>query len=412
MTTTRPAFEPDGASVAGTAVRDAASPIHSTSTLSRFEFEPGRGNEGTKILMVEWEGSTLPPAGSPTPTQSGQKRDIPSAASAAPDEWHVSWEGKRTVVPASSLSLESVDGSAPEPHRLYFLLPPHAPIPSLVTLTHPPSGTTFETNPLPAIYPKELLAEGRSRGKKGVLHTIWAKQRLAALQTEIAKEAGENSEGVGVEIIFREMTWIERNFGVRGRGSLGVESQTPSSPTTPASPRSPGGSKLSDKLKGLRLGTDAAALSMRSRMYTSSPPVLRNASNKCLAASPSTTTSQAEAHPLSPSVSDVAISSFSSIKGTSTQGTSSTTKPTTKAVAPPASLRAQQDEAAAAFGGRGGGSLASTLAGPSMAQLNGAPSSGKPDGGDGDEEEEEDLFAVAMSPRSPDDPKSPFSLAT
>src|ERR1700761_7431256 len=47
---------------------------------ARFEFEPGKSNDGTKILMVEWEDDDS--------TQS-----IRGA-------WTVSWEGKSHVLPA------------------------------------------------------------------------------------------------------------------------------------------------------------------------------------------------------------------------------------------------------------------------------------------------------------------------
>src|SRR5438045_4191992 len=90
----RPHFESDGDSLAATAVRDQA--ISSAGALARFEFEAGRGNDGTKILMVEWideEGTAVNHG-----------------------DWEVSWEGKRT-------NFAERDGVAEDgkTHRLYFL---------------------------------------------------------------------------------------------------------------------------------------------------------------------------------------------------------------------------------------------------------------------------------------------------
>ncbi len=45
--------------------------------LSRFEFEADKGNEGTKILMVEWDSAAA------TNTESPEKQDM--------SDWEVSW---------------------------------------------------------------------------------------------------------------------------------------------------------------------------------------------------------------------------------------------------------------------------------------------------------------------------------
>jgi hypothetical protein len=213
----------------------------SIKALARFEFEAGKGNEGTKILMVEWEDDDL--TRSPVGT------------------WHVSWDGKKTVLPADDRPIESL-------RRCYFLLPPGALVPPVVTLTYepPPSSAStvkrpdsLQVNPLPAIYSPELGATARAAGKKGVLHTIWAKKRLQVLEKEIKEESEYNVEGVALEMALQEREWIETNFGVGGRSG---SSQTPSLstlnsvPLTPNSPLSPGsGRRLSEKLKGLKLGT-------------------------------------------------------------------------------------------------------------------------------------------------------------
>ena len=217
--------------------------------LARFEFEAGRGNEGTKILMVEWEDDDLTrsPVGS----------------------WHVSWDGKKTVLPADERTNEHT-------RRFYFLLPPGVTIPPVVTLTYepPPSSAStakrpdsLQINPLPAIFPPELGSTARTSGKKGVLHTIWAKKRLQALEKEIKEESKYNLEGVALEMAIREREWIESNFGVAGRpGSLNTNNlpSYPGAPLSPASPRSPtSGRKLSEKLKGLKLGTSEKDLARK-----------------------------------------------------------------------------------------------------------------------------------------------------
>src|ERR1700712_5058077 len=122
-------FESDGATVASS--RDEAPALSSSRALARFEFESGKGNEGTKILMVEWSDS--------------------DDASAPPNmgDWEVSWEGKTTVLSAR-------DGAEGKLHRLYFLLAPEANIPRIIKLSQAGSGEEIQTNPLPAIFPPEL----------------------------------------------------------------------------------------------------------------------------------------------------------------------------------------------------------------------------------------------------------------
>ena len=113
----------------------------------------------------------------------------------------------------------------------------------------------MQTNPLPALFPPELGVSATTAGKKGVLHTIYAKQRLSALQKEIDVEM-RNGEGVGLEMVIQEKQWLEENFGVGARVVPDYQ-QT----TSPTSPRSPGGGRLAEKLKGLKLGTSASQLS-------------------------------------------------------------------------------------------------------------------------------------------------------
>lgn len=359
--------------------------------LARFEFESGRGNEGTKILMVEWDDDehTTSPAG----------------------EWQISWEGMRTVLPVEEREAAAISerlqhrdgGNVTEKggtHRMYFLLLPNVPVPPLVTLTYRPKGerrdVVWHTNPLPAIFPPELGASARSAGKKGVLHTIWAKQRLRSLQKELDDEARTNVESVGLTMVMSEKEWIEENFGVQARTpSLPLNDDAPRSPGGPTSPRSPGGSRLQEKLKGLKLGTSDEALSPRSQSFEG------GAGGR---------------NPLSPDSSDVAVSSFSAIKGTrgpqSSPLASLAAKPSQKPVgspqpaaqqsrkmaaqAPPASIVNQQQQMSSigSFGG-----MTSMMS----RNANGTQSIS--------DDHDEDLFAMPISPRSPEMTKGPFSFA-
>ena len=135
---------------------------------------------------------------------------------------------------------------------------------------------TIRLNPLPAIFPPELGATGRSAGKKGVLHTIWAKKRLQVLEREIQEECRSNAEGVALQMALQEKEWIESNFGVNAKGNDGQDVSSsesvsasatrtvPSYPMGPATPVSPtSGTKLGEKLKGLKLQTGGSDLPPR-----------------------------------------------------------------------------------------------------------------------------------------------------
>ncbi|EEH20600.1 hypothetical protein PABG_02831 [Paracoccidioides brasiliensis Pb03] len=326
------------------------SPLLSISALARFEFEPGKGNEGTKILMVEWEDDDL--------TRSS-------------GTWHVSWDGKKTVLPANEQTSEHV-------RRCYFLLPYHATIPPVVTLAYepPPSSAatvkkpdSVQVNPLPAIFPPELGATAVAAGKKGVLHTIWAKKRLQELEREIREESRYNIEGVALEMALQEKEWIETNFGVGARpapfqtASVSSWNSVPLSPTTPLSPG--GGRKLSEKLKGLKLGTSEKDLTRKP--------------------SQANRTEASDFHPLSPEGPDVAISSFKSFRHTPIAESTKPSIPQAVAHLPPASIQAQQQQ----LGQEGFTSLNQN----------------------NDQSVDDGLFAIALSPRSPDIPRSPFSFS-
>lgn len=223
----RVAFAPDDkATPSPDGLPDEQAPaLSSSGALARFEFESGRGNEGTKILMVEWSSEDA-------------------------GDWEVAWDGKSTTLPAK-------DGTEERLHRLYFLLLPGSSVPPIVKLSQK-GGRRMQTNPLPAIFPPELGLSATTQGRKGVLHTVWAKQRLSVLQMEIEREMSTNGEGVGLEMAMQEKTWIEENFG--------VVPKVAAEPPYPTSPKTPGGGRLSEKLKGLKLGTSTSELSMSTGM--------------------------------------------------------------------------------------------------------------------------------------------------
>lgn len=360
----RPVFDPVDTAFDPTAHSqrdDVESPsLSSSNALARFEFEPGRSREGTKVLMVEWEDDHT-------------TVDLPSA-------WEISWEGKRTVLPAKEQG-KGVKGEEQPINRLYFLLGPGVEIPTTINLQR--GSVAWKTNPLPAIFSPDLGATASQAGRKGVLHTIWAKKRLQVLQHEIEHELKENLESVGLEMATAEKEWIEQNFGITSKpGNNSISTAQPTAFANlniPASPRSPGGGRLMDKLKGLKLGTSAHELS----------------------------TGPAPSNPLSPEVSDIAVGSFGSfaaLKGVAPSSTlpakpAQPPQPAQRRIAvqrPPESLAAMQREQS------GMGSL-NALAGTEVGFAPPAP---------GDEQDEDDLFALPMSPRSPDMAKPPFSFGS
>ncbi|KAL6690341.1 hypothetical protein J3F84DRAFT_389836 [Trichoderma pleuroticola] len=318
--------------------------------LARFEFS----DHGTKILMVEWY-----PGAAAAPTLSGQDTTNASVAVVSSDKagpqshhvhaddalaapaqrvpsspvvdaavWEVSWTGKSTFLPARDTDEDDAR------RRVYFMLPPDAPVPATVTIARP-GRPSLILKPLPAIFPEHFQAES---GPRGVLHTIWAKKRLRELELEMEAEMRANAESVGLEMALAEKQWIVDNF-LRAPPSPAPAAMTPRSPVT---------GRLGDKLKGLRLATSPADLVPSPAANTFTGP-------------------DSQSHMLSPLGGDIAVSSFAAI---------SRSRPT------------------------GPMSLDAALQG------NAAPlQQQQPDGHDA----EEDLFALPMSPRSPDMIKSPFS---
>jgi hypothetical protein len=331
--------------------------LKGVTALARFEFEAGRGNDGTKVMMVEWQDDT-------SRHQHGS--------------WHVSWSGKRTVFPADDRPSDKI-------RRSYFLLAPGATVPPHLTLAYQPVANaetapaeplSMTVKPLPAIFTPELGATAKTSGKKGVLHTIWAKKRLQSLEKEIVSEQEHNLEGIALEMAVAERHWIQDNFGLQSRpGTLDISATASAQPAAPVSPSlnaplTPN-SRLSEKLKGLSLGT----------------------SEKDLAAKANTITS--DLHPLSPEVSDMAYSSFSAFRAGPASPKSASAAPRRMvAQSPPAAILQQQ---AAEESGHSLNFISNI-----SNSVSGGSTSDDPD----------DLFAVALSPRSPDIAKSPFSFSS
>ena len=179
------------------------------SVWARFEFETGKGNEGTKILMVVWDPNVL---------GLEQTGDANQRAGG-----EISWEGKTDM-----LSLrDTEDGEA---IRALFWIPRYVPVPADVTVTSPAKGKSLTVKPLPAIY--EGLAN--DLGGRGVLHTIFGKQMICRLQAEMQEEARKNAEGVALAIVANEMQRLAEHFGLsdpqHGPGTTSLIPQSPRSP--------------------------------------------------------------------------------------------------------------------------------------------------------------------------------------
>ena len=204
------------------------------------------------------------------------------------------------------------------------------------------------------------------------------------LQSEIDSESKSNMESIGLEMATAEKVWIEQNFGVQAKpGTLNMPFAM-ANLNSPTSPRSPGGGRLMEKLKGLKLGTSSGEL-----LSGGTPP---NETN----------------NPLSPEGSDVAVSSFGSfaaLKGMpppSVLAAKSAQAPHTQrritVQRPPEPFVAQQHQQV------GMGSLNAFASGDTGSSRFSSPTI--------DDDAEDDLFAMPMSPRSPEMTKSPFSFGS
>ncbi|KAF5989411.1 hypothetical protein FBULB1_982 [Fusarium bulbicola] len=321
--------------------------------LARFEFS----DAGTKVLMVEWYPDAVPgsaasvicvadtPGEQSTPAADRISATEPAPISAPVDSinrtcWQVSWPGKSTNLPAADLESDTapVSSSRQRRRRVFFLLPADATVPSTITIT-PPGSPSLTLKPLPAIFPPGLAADP---GNRGVLHTLWARQRLAAIDREVANELRNNAEGVGVEMALAERQWILDTF-------INTPQLPSDSMPRPVATRSPTG-RLGDKLKGLKLATSPADLTPSTTANTFMSPI-------------------SQSHPFQPRGRDIAVSSHEAMASNASTGPISLNAAlhgdlTTAASAPVRPLRRDDDD---------------------------------------------DLFALPMSPRSPDMKKSPFS---
>ncbi|KAF4119250.1 hypothetical protein GMORB2_6861 [Geosmithia morbida] len=360
-----------------------------TRHMARFEFS----DVGTKILMVEWLPESADPTATTTTAQdatattttavppsttatctsvsgggqgdtagSGSSAPAPAPASVNSGAWEVSWPGKSVTLPARDTTDDDDKAHTTNRRRVFFLLPQDAPVPATVIITPPNGdGPAIRVKPLPAIFPEGFGARGTARGSRGVLHTIWAKKRLRELEREIDAEVRANTESVAVEMALAEKQWIVDTFlspptpPAPAPGPLKISTNTAGAGVgagggggdAPPTPRSPVSSgRLGDKLKGLRLATSPADL----------------------ASSPANTftTAGSQSDTLSPMGDDIAMPS------------------TRAAMARPVGAPMSLD--AALQGGV-------PAAGPTPA-----------------DDEESDLFALPISPRSPDMKKSPFSI--
>ncbi|RYP65363.1 hypothetical protein DL771_008353 [Monosporascus sp. 5C6A] len=221
-----------------------ADPASSRDALARFEFENGKANEGTKVLMVEWKSF---PSDAASPQTQGS--------------WEVDFQGKTASFP---LRDEDDNGTL----RFYFLIAPQVPVPSTVTISQAQTGHMMTTKSMPAIFAPTLGVGSKDAGKRGVLHTAWAKKRLSQLQEEIRVELLNNSEGIGLEMAMQERQWIVDHFGLEDP-QAGERSSPP--PLTPQSPRSPIGGRLGEKLRGLKLATSPADLAGNPGADTKNP---------------------------------------------------------------------------------------------------------------------------------------------
>ena len=350
-------------------------PLSPPAARARFEFEPGRGNEGTKVLMVEWEDDST-------------TKDIQGT-------WTVSWEGKSHVLPAEERNDGTTDeaSTSAQERRLFFLLPPGVNVPSTVSLTLDPDGdekqVVWKVNPLPAIFPPGLSDPsigGQGSHSKGVLHILWAKKRLQTLSSEIEREASLNVEGIALEMALREKEWIENTFGLSTTTTTTTTTtsthEIPSArrqvfsgdnPRSPTTPMSPGGSRLTEKLKGLKLQTGSGDLRLRA--------------------------GSREGPVVSPGDEDVAVPSYSAIRDVIPEH-NVTTKPAQAQALPPSQRRGVPQHPNSIIR-----ALQQDNSGSLDGMISGSENSAREEEGEGD------LFALPLSPRSPDMTKSPFSFA-
>jgi hypothetical protein len=236
-------------------------------------------------------------------------------------------------------------------------------VPATVTLTltsadgkRPP--IVWKTNPLPAIFPPSL-SDPKAKKGKGVLHGMWAEKRLEKLEREIQEEAHSNCEGIALQMAISEKEWIEDNFGLTKKQHT-VEIRLQDIPRSPTSPLSPSGRRLSEKLRGLKLQTIDSPV--RPANDEVAVPLCRGKVQKLAAAAESNTPAP---------------------------------QPQMTAILPPSTFATNTPHTASSLQ-----SIGAILSGQEIPAI-----------GFSKHEEEAELFALPLSPRSPDMAKSPFSFA-
>lgn len=126
---------------------------------ARFEFETGCGNEGTKVLVVEWD-----------PTINGSAgRSSEQVARNLLDDWEVSWEGK---IPRGNNEVKEIEDQST--YRVLILIEDDAQVPPVVTITQASTARRLVARPMPAIFTPDLGVDvTKAAGRRGVLHTQW-----------------------------------------------------------------------------------------------------------------------------------------------------------------------------------------------------------------------------------------------
>lgn len=226
-----------------------------------------------------------------------------------------------------------------------------------------------------------------------------AEKRLEQLRTEYDRELQTNSEGVGAAMAYEDLTWVVEHFGLRHPYADEDGPPLPSSEEArhrAMPPRSPVGGKLGEKLRGLKLATSPSELLNttgkcsleRGEVLKKNPMMMRfgkySKARKMifLTRQQNVIGQRQNPHYFTPGSSGTTAAGLSRSSGRLVTGTSS---------------------------GSGSGGVASLDA---MVKNNGSGSSmqaGRPPLHDTQATEDE-LFALPMSPRSPEMEISPFSL--
>ncbi|KAG5973163.1 hypothetical protein E4U58_005607 [Claviceps cyperi] len=291
------AAAPSSATPSSATPRSAAEVSVGYAHMARFEFS----DLGTKILMVEW----YPEEPSPSSSLSSLSSSVSPNNSTTSDTTvpTVAGRGARSVTPElaaaavsnsttrQSTGMKAAGWEVSWPGKSTFLparetddedddVDKAGPRRRVYFLLPPeasiPAQVTITPPGRSPILVKPLPAIfppgfNLEAGLRGVLHTLWAKKRLSELEREMEAEMRTNTESVGLEMAMTEKDWIIANF---------LEPNPPSpSPgpcdgvsVVPVPLRSPGPGRLADKLKGLQLGTSAADLVPSSTVKPSHGP--------------------------------------------------------------------------------------------------------------------------------------------